>query len=407
MVRASNGEEMSPRPLEKTPGTDQGLEARQGGFDRQLSEIEHKAQAAVDLLRTKRLLSTVGEYEVQTTLTIGRVVRYRCSVRRNGKERGSGFSPVVVDRTPHLSTGTVMPDASRVVFALEAVEVHFARCADISARAAQPPPRPYRATLVAVAIMMLTSLLAVYARWRSPMASSISTAVGLLLASVGSFVLSAYFNLSPRAKNTLILFDREFRVRESALMVCLVGCLLVVFPLVRIAVMHQQETPEHEGRPISQGTTDLPTEEGQSVARQQNGTDAHSESQGSQATEPFSLTGRWTITNTVLETSYKPYQNVRLGFQLLIHQHGDEFTGNGEKYRENGQKIPGSARRPISITGTIADGSVIDATFQEEGLARQIQGRFTLTMRNRNHLSGTFVATAAKARGVSQWIRAE
>jgi hypothetical protein len=98
---------------------------------------------------------------------------------------------------------------------------------------------------------------------------------------------------------------------------------------------------------------------------------------------------------------------VVLGFQLVIHQHGDAFTGEGEKHRENGKNIPGAARRPISITGTIADGSAIEATFREEGLARQSQGRFTLTIRNRNHLSGTFVATAAGARGVSQWMRVE
>jgi hypothetical protein len=185
------------------------------------------------------------------------------------------------------------------------------------------------------------------------------------------------------------------------------GCLLVVFPLVRFAVMHQLETSEHQERAIFPDNTDLPPGGGQSVALQQNGASEDSESQGAQATAPFPLTGKWTITNTVLETSYKPYQNLRLGFQLSIHQHGHGFTGEGEKHRENGKNIPGSARRPIRITGTIAESSLIDATFQEEGLDRQIQGRFTLTIRNRNHLSGTFVATAARARGVSQWVRTE
>jgi hypothetical protein len=219
--------------------------------------------------------------------------------------------------------------------------------------------------------------------------------------------LGALCNFSPRAQNTLILFGRKFRLRESALIICIVGCLLVVFPLVRIAVIHQQEPPEHAGRLISQDNTDLPTGGEQSVALQQNGTDEQGEGQGSQASETFPLTGKWTITNTVLETSYKPYQNLRLGFQLLIHQHGYEFIGEGEKHSENGKNIPGAARRPIRITGSIADGSVIDARFQEEGPDQQVQGRFTLIIRNRNHLSGTFVATAAKARGVSQWIRAE
>jgi hypothetical protein len=109
----------------------------------------------------------------------------------------------------------------------------------------------------------------------------------------------------------------------------------------------------------------------------------------------------------MVETSYKPYQNLQLGFHLVIHQHGDRFIGEGVKDRENGQRISGAARRPIRVTGTIVNGAVINATFQEESRSRTIQGKFTLTVRDRNHLRGTFVATAAGARGVSHWIRAD
>src|SRR5688572_22761830 len=152
VVRARNGEEMGPRPVEKTSGTDHG-EPEQARADRQLRKMEYKAHAAVDLLRTKRLLSTIGAYEVCTTLTIGHVVRYRCSVRRQGTEWGSGFSPIVVDRTPELGPGTALSDTTRVALALEAVEVHFGKCADIRARATPAQRRPSQPRLVAAAVL--------------------------------------------------------------------------------------------------------------------------------------------------------------------------------------------------------------------------------------------------------------
>jgi hypothetical protein len=118
------------------------------------------------------------------------------------------------------------------------------------------------------------------------------------------------------------------------------------------------------------------------------------------------LTGEWTITNTIVETSYAPYRGLRLGFRLVVQHHGPAFNGTGEKYLENSRPIPVAARRPMRIQGRVAEGSVIEVTFQEEGHSRKSEGRFRLTMQDRQHLTGTFVSTAANARGTSQWIRA-
>jgi hypothetical protein len=142
-------------------------------------------------------------------------------------------------------------------------------------------------------------------------------------------------------------------------------------PLLRFAVMAQPETPG--GGLASQDNAELPTGEGRPGALQQHGTPETSERQRSQSPEPFLLTGKWTITNTVVDTSYKPYQNLQLGFHLVIHQHGERFTGEGAKESENGHRISGAARRPIRVTGTIVNGAVIDATFQEESRSRTIQ----------------------------------
>jgi hypothetical protein len=136
------------------------------------------------------------------------------------------------------------------------------------------------------------------------------------------------------------------------------------------------------------------------------GAPEHSASQRFLPEEPFNLTGEWTITNTVLETSYQPYRHLRLGFRLVVRHEGPAFTGAGEKYLENGRQIPVAARSPIRIQGKVATGSVLEVMFQEEGRVRRVQGQFRLTMQDRQHLTGTFVSTAANARGTSQWIRA-
>jgi hypothetical protein len=188
MDRPSNDEKVNHRLMEKTSELDHGLNPGPDWPGRQFSAMERNAQAAVDLLRTKRLVTAVGVYEVRTTLTIGRVGRYRCRVRRKGTARGHGLWPSMVDQRRHLGTGTVLPDTRRVALALEAVEAHFAKCAAMSARAAQPRLRPFRPTCIGVTILMLTAVLTACAVWTSPMASSMSIALGLLLASIGSFM---------------------------------------------------------------------------------------------------------------------------------------------------------------------------------------------------------------------------
>jgi hypothetical protein len=396
-------EAVSPQPPELAAGAEYGVEPEPDGSDRQLSAMERHAQAAVNLLRTKRLVTTVGNYEVRTTLTTSDGMRYHCRVRRRGAARCRGFWPRLLDRMRRLRAGTGMPDTRRVALALEAVEAHAARCAALSARAAEPRPQPSRPAWVGVLILLLTAPPVTYIAWRAPLAASTTLALGLLLALVGSLLGCSWFRRSPRATQKLILFDREYRLSTVALVVGLVGCFLVGVPLARFAVMPQAETPEGPF-PASQ-QAELPTEGAPSVALQPHGASGEGESQRPQALGPSPLTGKWTMTNTVLETSHPPYQGLQLGFQLVIQQHGMRFTAEGVKASENGRPIRGSAHRPIRITGTIAAGALIDATFEETGRSRPIHGRFTLTMRNRNHLHGTFVATAAGVRGVSQWIR--
>jgi hypothetical protein len=121
--------------------------------------------------------------------------------------------------------------------------------------------------------------------------------------------------------------------------------------------------------------------------------------------EPLDLTGEWTILNTVVETSYPAFQPLHVDLHVTIQHAGQVFHGVGAKPREHGQPIPRAARRSLRLQGTVAEGGVMAATWQEEGWSRPSTGQFRLRLQDRSRLTGTFVSTAAHAKGASHWIR--
>ena len=113
------------------------------------------------------------------------------------------------------------------------------------------------------------------------------------------------------------------------------------------------------------------------------------------------LTGEWRVINTVEKTAYKSYDNLQVGFRLVIDQQGKEFTARGEKLSENGQTLPADSRTPIRVTGSV-DGDKVVATFVEDGRGRRTNGRFVWRLQNGGDaLAGTFVSSAAKSSGRS------
>jgi hypothetical protein len=121
----------------------------------------------------------------------------------------------------------------------------------------------------------------------------------------------------------------------------------------------------------------------------------------------FTMAGEWMVVNTVEETTYPAYKHLRLAFRLVIRQQGETFEAEGEKYLENDQSLPVTARSPIKIQGTLIEGAIIEATFQEAGWARPTHGHFRLTRLSPTQLRGTFASTAAATSGSSQWIRVQ
>jgi uncharacterized membrane protein len=113
------------------------------------------------------------------------------------------------------------------------------------------------------------------------------------------------------------------------------------------------------------------------------------------------LTGTWTVVNTVRETSYQPFVNLRIGYRLIISQNGSNFTAEGEKLSENGRVLPMTRRTAIHLSGAL-EGESIVASFVEKGTRRQTNGRFVWKLdRERTLMKGTFVSTAANSSGTS------
>ena len=111
------------------------------------------------------------------------------------------------------------------------------------------------------------------------------------------------------------------------------------------------------------------------------------------------LSGWWEITNQIEETSYPPYEGLRLTYLVHLRQEGDHLVGRGNKSRENGRPIPLSAQTPITLSGTV-EGRTARLLFTERGLRRTTQGSFRLRVAPHGEtLAGSFASSAADTSG--------
>jgi hypothetical protein len=268
-----------------------------------------------------------------------------------------------------------------------------------------------------------------------PVISALALGSGLTLAGLGLVVLLMLLTINPRATPILIWRGRPWNLRTTALALGVASALFLMVPHAHWSVEPPRDREADDARHDSEHHQASSPSTGQAVAVDPPGTRATeaihtsdpqvaSRTPGDQSVtttpperherdvvprastpESVNLTGEWTILNTVVETSYPPFQQLQLGFRLSIQQEGQAFRGVGEKQRENGKPIPIAARRPIRLQGTIENGAVVSATFQEEGVSRPSTGHFRLHMQDHDRLTGTFVSTAASAKGPSQWSR--
>jgi hypothetical protein len=165
--------------------------------------------------------------------------------------------------------------------------------------------------------------------------------------------------------------------------------MVIIAAAIAVALMYRMRQSAGSPEPVAQTPTAAPAD-----IPQQPTTNATTSGVAD-------LTGNWTVVNTVEQTSYQAYKNMRVGFNVSINQSGRDFTGRGEKISENGRSLPAAGRTPIEVKGTI-DGDKVEATFSESGAVRKTNGRFVWRIDESNGgLTGTFVSTAARTSGKS------
>jgi hypothetical protein len=117
------------------------------------------------------------------------------------------------------------------------------------------------------------------------------------------------------------------------------------------------------------------------------------------------LNGSWEIHDVVDATSEPAYRALRLTYRIILHQDGERVSGDGEKWAENGRRIPAAQRTPIHLSGEI-EGREVRVRFTENGSRRDSAGSFRWRLSaDGTSCAGTFASNAAGSRGVSAAVR--
>ena|SRR6476620_6304171 len=120
------------------------------------------------------------------------------------------------------------------------------------------------------------------------------------------------------------------------------------------------------------------------------------------------LTGEWETEIQIDETSYNPFKNLKIEYKLHLLQKEYELVGSGEKISETKPSgVKTTYLRKNRITNEI-DGyyerkyigeSKVFLNVNEKGRTRDTRATFVLTFKDKNNLEGTFISTAADAKG--------
>ncbi|HEY6321962.1 MAG TPA: hypothetical protein VJA16_10425 [Thermoanaerobaculia bacterium] len=117
------------------------------------------------------------------------------------------------------------------------------------------------------------------------------------------------------------------------------------------------------------------------------------------------LNGSWEIQNVVSATSDPADRGLHLTYRIVLHQDGERISGDGEKWEENGRRIPAPQRTPIHLSGDVM-GREVRVRFTENGNRRDSAGSFRWRLSaDGTSCAGTFASSAAGARGVSAAVR--
>ena len=103
------------------------------------------------------------------------------------------------------------------------------------------------------------------------------------------------------------------------------------------------------------------------------------EARNREAANNGDLSGWWAVTNRVESASTEAFENLNLGFHLQLQQRGNRVTGTGQKWMENGRRIPAGSRTRIAVEGTLI-GDRLELNFTEHGTRRTSNGTFVMNV---------------------------
>jgi hypothetical protein len=117
------------------------------------------------------------------------------------------------------------------------------------------------------------------------------------------------------------------------------------------------------------------------------------------------LNGSWEIQDVVSSAGVPAYRELRLTYRIVLRQDGERISGDGEKWAENGRRIPAAQRTPIHLSGEVM-GREVRVRFTESGSRRDSAGSFRWRLSaDGTSCAGTFASSAAGSRGVSAAVR--
>lgn len=120
------------------------------------------------------------------------------------------------------------------------------------------------------------------------------------------------------------------------------------------------------------------------------------------------LTGEWETRIKVTDTSYIPFQDLTVEYKIHLIQKGYELSGSGEKIKDikadgNQTVFLRENRVNIDVDGFFErkyfGKSKVYLNIEEEGRKRDTRATYTLTLNKHDILEGTFISTAADAKG--------
>lgn len=128
----------------------------------------------------------------------------------------------------------------------------------------------------------------------------------------------------------------------------------------------------------------------------------------------YDISGAWDVEYTISETSYAPFENMTLFFDVLLQQSDSAIVGSGEKIAEqtknnNKYEHERKNRVHIEITGNIKNNfilkDIVRLHYVEHGSNRDSSTTVTLKVKDSNTMIGTFFSTAADSKGNAIWKR--